>query len=212
MEYKLSPKYTHDKLHDPSHDDLIDVVEDTWQQYVFGPVQTLLDHPHGDVAAMTLLSSYFEAVWSYISGESSDGKSSEFFVKGFCKVFRADGGGAELAAKAIYKNLRCGVAHAGLPTHKVHYSRDGAKTFYLTYPKNPDGTLDMTVPPRSIVVNPIRMFDGVTHHFTELMKTLRAAEDPTLVEAFDKSVRRLWGVGAEENTIAMTEEEFLGRA
>jgi len=188
----------------------VDVVEDTWQQYVFGPVQILFDNPHGDIAAMTLLSSYFEAVWSYISGESSDGESREFFVQGFCKVFRADGGDVEIAAKAIHKNLRCGVAHAGLPTHKVYYSRDGAKTFCLTYPKNPDGALDMTVPPCSIVVNPIRMFDGIMYHFKELLKTLREAKDPTLVEAFDRSVRRLWGIGTEEGVIAMTEEDFLG--
>lgn len=104
------------------------------------------------------------------------------------------------------------MAHAGLPTHKAHYSRDGAKTFYLTYPKNPDGTLNMTVPSCSIVANPVRMFEGVKHHFSELLKKLRDAEDPTLVSAFDCSVKRLWGVGAGKNIIAMTEEDFLGKA
>ncbi|MFC7366760.1 hypothetical protein [Vreelandella zhaodongensis] len=125
MEHEISPNYKHDKLDDPTHEDLVDVVEDTWRHYVFAPVHVLLDQPHGDIAAMTLLSSYFEAIWSYVSGESSEGKSRVFFKNGFCEVFKADGESCEIAARAIYKNLRCGVAHAGLPNHKVSYSREG---------------------------------------------------------------------------------------
>ncbi len=212
MEYELSANYRHEKLHNPSHEDIVDVVEDTWQHYVFSPVQMLLDQPYGDIAAMTLLSSYFEAIWSYISGESSERRSREFFCKGFCQVFRADGGDCGVAAEAIFKNLRCGVAHAGLPKRKVNYSREGAKAFYLTFPKQSNGSLDTTAPPRSIVVNPIRFFDAVKQHFDRLISKLRTAGDPVLVEAFDSIARQLWGVGEEENIIGMTEEEFLGRS
>lgn len=210
MDQQLSPNYTHEKLENHSHGDLVDVFEDMWKYYVFSPVELLLRHPHGDVAAMTVLSSYFEAAWSYLSGKDSDKKSAAFFVEGFCQIFVSDDAGVEIAARAIYKHIRCGLAHAGMPSHKVLYSRNGVKPFYLTYPKRKDGTLNLEAPVRSIIVNPMRMYEGVNMHFHDYVSKLRAADDQALVDSFKRTVIRLWGLGEEECIIAMTERQFLG--
>lgn len=212
MDEQLSPNYKHKKFENPSHADLVDVFEDIWTYHVFSPVEMLLHHPHGDVAAMTVLSAYFEAVWSFLSGEDSNKKSTEFFIKGFCQVFTSDDAGVEKAAKSIYKHIRCGLAHAGMLTHIVSYSRSGAKAFYLTYPKKTDGTLNIEAPVRSIVVNPMGMYEGVIKHFHNYVSKLRAADNQALVDSFQRTAHRLWGLGEKENIIAITEEEFLGRA
>lgn len=211
MEHRLSPRYDHEKLEDPTLSNLIDVFEDSWMGFVFSPAERLLSCPDGDVAAMTLITSYFEAIWIYLTGEDSDRKSQEFFVNGFCRVFSADSPGIDIAAKAIYKHIRCGLAHTGMLTHKVNFSPVGDKAFFLTYPKNPDGSLNMSAPVASIIVNPMRMYDGVSQHFRTYVGALRSGERHDLTSPFQLAVTKLWGLGKGDNIIGMSEAEFNGR-
>jgi hypothetical protein len=212
MEAELSPSYSHEKLENPSFSDLVDVFEDLWRHCFFAPVDLLLKTPKGDIAAMTVLCSYFEAIAGYLSGEDTNGRSREFFVKGFCLVFRSDSPEIHKAAEAIYKHIRCGLAHEGMLSHKVNYSRAGARAFFLTYRKASDGSLDISAGVVSIIVNPLRMYLGVLHHFDGYIHALREAKDQVLIEAFQRTVERQWALGTSENIIGMTETEFLGRA
>ncbi|MBA1147842.1 hypothetical protein H0Z60_12370 [Ectothiorhodospiraceae bacterium WFHF3C12] len=211
MEHFVSPRYDHSKLENPSFTDLIDVFEDSWRGYVFCPAKTLLDHSN-DVAAMTLLTSYFEAIAIYLTGEDSEGKSRRFFVKGFLQCFDANTEGDELVSKEIYKHIRCGLAHTGMLSPRVNFSREGAHAFYVTYPRNPDGSLDVKAPAASIVVNPKRMYEGVLRHFEQYIMDLRGGSQPDLADSFGKAVSLLWALGEGENVIGMTEDEFKGRA
>lgn len=111
MEHLISPRFNHSKIESGRLVDLIDVFEDSWRSYVFGPASYLLERPDCDVAAMTLITSYFEAISIYITGEDSDGRSKEFFVIGFSRCFGAGDSGIDIAAKEIYKHIRCGLAH-----------------------------------------------------------------------------------------------------
>jgi hypothetical protein len=97
-------------------------------------------------------------------------------------------------------------------SHKVNYSRAGAKAFFLTYRKASDGSLDVAAGVVSIIVNPLRMYQGVLHHFDGYVRALREAKDQVLIEAFQRSAERQWALGVSENIIGMTEAEFLGRA
>lgn len=212
MEAALSPSYSHEKLENPSLNDLVDVFEDLWRHCFFAPLDLLLKTPNGDIAAMTVLCSYFEAIGGYMSGENTNRRAREFFVKSFCLVFHSNSPEIHKAAEAIYKNIRCGLAHDGMLSHKVNYSRAGTKAFFLTYRKMPDASLDIAAGMVSIIVNPLRMYQGVLHHFDEYVRALREGKNQVLVEAFKKTVERQWALGTSENIIGMTEAEFLGRA
>ena len=114
VEYFVSPRYDHFKLENPSLLDLIDVFEDSWLGYVFEPARLLLDNGD-DVAAMTLVTSYFEAINIYTIGESSAGKSRQYFVNGFSKCFNASTGGVEKCPiKTSIRTLQAHVYYAGL--------------------------------------------------------------------------------------------------
>lgn len=211
MEYQLSPSYSHEKLENPTFSDLVDVLEDLWQNCIFSPARLLLNSPYGEIAAITIIGSYFEAMASYTSGEDSNGRSRKFFITGFCDVFHSRSEEIRHAAAAIYKHIRCGLAHEGMFSYKVSYSRAGAQAFQVTYPKKPDGSLDTNAEVASILFNPVRMYEGVEKHFKNYLAKLRSSEDEVLCEAFQKSVVRLWGLGKGENNAGMTEAEFLGR-
>lgn len=211
MDERISPKYTHEKLANPTTTDLIDVFEDLWRSYVFEPVRTLLNSPNGSVAAMSVLCSYYEAIESLFMGQSSRNQSQVFFTKGFSRVFSAPSG-IEEAAKEIYSHVRCGLAHEGMLRSKVHYSRDGHKAFFLTHPKNSDGTLDVTGPSESIIVNPERMYSVTLDHFERYVDSLRSSTDSLQVTNFESFVTQQYDVGGGESIIGMTYDEFTGKA
>ena len=212
MQAQLSPSFTHEKLENPTLSDLIDVFEDMWRKCFLAPVDLLLRTANCDIAAMTVLCSYFEAIAGYVTGENTNGRSKEFFVKGICLVYRSYSPEINKGAEAIYKHIRCGLAHEGMLSHKVNFSRSGAKVFFLTYRKNPDGSLDISSGVASIIVNPLRMYQGVLQHFDRYVRSLREGADQALIDAFRKTVERQWSLGTGENIIGMTEDEFLGRA
>lgn len=182
---------------------------DVWRGYVFAPARLLLDSPHGDIAAMTILCGYFEAIASYTSGEDSNGKSRHFFTDGICQVFQSQAVGIQEAARAIYKHIRRGLAHEGMLSHKVNYSRIRPEVFLFSYRKKADDSLNTGGEVASIVINPLRVFEPAEQHFTAYVLRLRTADDPSLCEAFRTAVTRQWALGAEENVIGMTEAEFL---
>lgn len=211
MEIQLSPSYSHEKLENPTFNDLVDVFEDLWRNYIFSQTELLLCTPNGDIAAMTILCPYFEAIGGYTAGINTDRRAKEFFIKGFGRVFRSDSPELQRAAESVYKYVRCGLAHEGMLGHKVHYSRAGAKAFYLTYRRTKDGSLDFNSGVLSIIINPVRIYEGTIQHFNEYIKTLRSGSNKALSEAFQNIVQSQWAIGASENIIAVTENEFLGR-
>ena len=212
MKQKLTPNYDHEKLENPSLADLIDVFEDAWKGYILVPAQVLLNTPNGDIAAIALLSPYFETIEALYQGKSSDRRSGEFFIAGFLRVFDRNSGladerDAKNAAKAIYKNVRNGVAHTGFPTNRVHFQRTNRNAFILTYPRFPNGQLN-TASVHSIVFNAERIHDAVNWHFAHYVKALRKPLETTLRDNFDRLMRSEWGIGKGDNVVGMTEEEF----
>lgn len=213
MKQMLTPNYDHEKVANPSLADLLDVFEDAWKGYILAPAQVLLNTPNGDIAAIILLSPYFESIEAIYRGESSDRRSREFFIAGFLRVFDktsglADERDAKNAAKAIYKNVRSGVAHTGFPTDQVHFQRTNRNAFVLTYPRLPDGQLD-TASVHSIVFNAQRVHDAVTRHFANYVNALRQPHETILQNNFNRLMRSEWGIGKDDNVVGMTEEEFV---
>lgn len=205
MDEWLSPNFRHDKLEAPTFGDLVDVFEDLWLHHIFNPVAALLDMPHGDVAAMLVLSSYYEAIESLYRGTSSKSRSRDFFVAGFCRVFKADYPNIAKAASAVYEHVRCGLAHEGMFTYKVQYSHAALRAFLLTYPKRADGSLDIEAEVTSIVINPVRTFQGTKTHFSSYVSSLRQRTDTGLCDTFETSIARLWALGQGNLIIGATE-------
>lgn len=212
MKQQLTPHYDHDKVANPTCADLIDVFEDAWKGYVLDQVQTLLKAPNGHIAAMTLLCSYFEPIESLHQGKPSDFQSREFFVRGFLRVFdrTSNPNVTKLAAQAIYHNVRCGVAHTGFPTHRVHIQRTNPHAFIVTYPLLPNGQPNMELQVESVLVNAQRMYDAVNWHLDRYLEALRKGDDVTLRTHFERLMCSSWGIGEDDNVVGMTEDEFLG--
>lgn len=212
MKQQLTPNYDHEKVANPTCADLIDVFEDAWKSYVLAQVEVLLGNPNGDIAAMTLLCSYFESIEALHRGESSGRQTKKFFVEGFLRVFEktSNPNGAKTAAEAIYRHVRCGVAHTGFPTLRVHIQRTNPNAFILTYPRLADGRLDTESPIQSVLVNAQRMYEAVNWHLDRYLETLRKPDEVTLQTNFDCLMRSSWGIGADDNVVGMTEEEFIG--
>ncbi|MDE0704284.1 MAG: hypothetical protein OXH59_11225 [Rhodospirillaceae bacterium] len=213
MKQMLTPNYDHEKVANPSLDDLIDVFEDAWKGYILAPAQMLLNTPNGDISAMILLSPYFESIEALYQGKSSDGKSRKFFVAGFLRVFEKitgldDKRHAKNAAEAVYRNIRCGAAHTGFPTYRVGFQRINRNAFHLTYPRFPDGKLDTASPVHSILFNAQRIHDSVSWHLENYVKTLRQPHETTLRDNFNSLMRSEWGIGKGNNVVGMTEEAF----
>ena len=212
MKQQLTPTYDHEKIADPTCDDLIDVFADAWKGYVLDQVKMLLNNRNGDIAAMTLLCSYFESIEVLHRGESSDRRSKDFFVQGFLRVFdkTSSPDSVKTAAEAIYRHVRCGVAHTGFPTLRVHIQRVNPNAFILTYPLLADGELDTASPVRSVLLNAQRMHEAVTWHLDRYLTALRKPDQVTLRTNFERLMRSSWGIGQDDNVVGMTEDEFIG--
>ena len=210
MKQRLTPHYDHAKVANPTCADQVDIFEDAWKRYTLGQIQGLLRNPHGDIAAMILLCSYFESIEALHRGESSVRRSKEFFAQGFLRVFQkhSDPNVAIAAAEAIYRHVRCGVAHTGFPTLRVHIQRTNPNAFILTYPLLPDGQPDPKSSVQSVLVNAQRMYDAMNWHLVQFVDTLRLHDDVILQMNFDHPMRSSCGIGEYDNVVGMTETEF----
>ena len=216
MKQRLTPNYTHEKISNPTYADLIDVFEDAWKGYVLSPAQVVLNNPNGDIAAVTLLSPYFESIESLYRGKSSEGNSRDFFVAGFLRVFEKISGldgakDAKNAANAIYRHVRCGATHSGFPTYRVGFHRTNSNAFILTYRRLPGGRLDTASTVSSILINAQRIHNAVAYHLNQYVEALRQPRSTVLHSNFDRLMRSSWGIGEDDNVVAMTEEQFASR-
>lgn len=59
MDTRISPNYPATKLDNPTHEDLVDVLEDRVRFWLFEPAKALAPHPIGQVAGFNLLMGYF---------------------------------------------------------------------------------------------------------------------------------------------------------
>ena len=217
MQYRtrhlISPNYTHEKLEPPFFKDIVDVFEDRMLHLLINPAKALLKIPHGSVAAVSLATTYMEAIEIYLSGADSKHKSREFFSRGFKAVFDKPTDpefiGAAFAS-FLYDLLRCGFAHEGMFRHGIFFSTVRAEAFLITWPKK-DGQFDPKGSLESVMINPHKYVEAVERHFLKYVRDLRSLSDSPLKEKFKAAVDLKWELHAPERTIGLTEEEFYRR-
>lgn len=180
---------------------------------MLNPVKVLLDTPTGHVAAIGILSTYFESIEVYKTGADSNRKSKKFFTQCFCEIFgtKDDSYSKDAmtdVANAFYSQGRCGFAHDGLFKNRLFFSNVNQDALILTYPRT-DGKVDTTKPVQSIVVNPFRFAKLVFDHFEQYMSQLRDPHATEVRGRFLQAVAIKWGEENEEARIALTQDEFL---
>lgn len=207
----ISPNYTEAKLIPPFYRDLVDVFEDRMRHWMLYPAQRLLNEMHGQIAAVGILINYFEGIEIYLTGKDSKGKSSLFFGNGYKKVFKMQSESEEAAdacAKALYDQARCGFAHDGLFRRRVCFTNSSQHTILVTWPKT-NGQLVFSGGVESIVINPTKFYQEISHHFESYVEDLKRGEDDALITAFKSAVDLKWGLGEGHLTIGMSRQEFI---
>lgn len=205
----ISPNFPDEKLNNPSIEDLIDVFEDCIKSWVIEPACVLLGMPHGFVAAMCLLLTYFEGYSIYRRGEDSRGRSKVFFREGFRDVFRnvtVDPALIDRVSDVLYGDARCGFFHDGMLRERILFSEQFDAEFVVTVPKV-SGKPAQTGAIASILINPRSFCRTVATHFVDYVWALRDVKNTALRANFKAAVDAKWSPDTSV-PIGMSEDEF----
>jgi hypothetical protein len=180
----ISPSFTHEKLESPTYQDLVDVFEDRVRNWFLSPASKLLEMRNCDIAAVALLTNYFESIEIYISGHDSKKRSTKFFARGFGRVFSVQYPRfSEKIAASMYDQARCGFAHDGVFRNRVFFSNARPDPILITWPKK-NGVFDESGEIESIIINPARFYESIQLHFDRYIKKLREGADTEAGRAF----------------------------
>jgi hypothetical protein len=191
----VSPHYDISKLQSGDIEDKIDVFVDQMNGWLIAHAHALAsdDYPnsqHTGFAILSLIGSYFEAIASFLTGESSEGKSTQFFGIGFRAVFPefesqvVARGFADVDAElkrlsdAYYREVRCGLFHEAMVR---------AGTVIV---KGTGLTLQVAEEPSSkkltFEIEPFQLLRRVQKHFDDYITNLRRPTEVQLRTNFER--------------------------
>jgi hypothetical protein len=141
--------------------------ENYMSRYILGIAENLAAHvaagsgPLADSIYFILagITSYFESINQFVTGDDSEGKSKQFFREGFRLVFPATTL-TDPELNQIYKWLRCGMYHTAMPT-------TGATYLHPAFPQAIDK--DAT----GLKINPVELVKVIRAHFDRFMADLK---------------------------------------
>jgi hypothetical protein len=189
----VSPSFTAQKLENPGIEDKIDVFEDQVNGWVLSHAKVLASEKnpyrrHCGIAVLMIAGSYFESLASFLRGESSDGKSKQFFAIGLQNVFPdiLKAAGEEKTADpdkvfsdfagTFYAELRCGLFHEAMIRGRIFI----APASELVGNTGLAAVIDTRAHKlATIVIDPERFLSHVANHFADYVQKLR---DPSQVE------------------------------
>jgi hypothetical protein len=206
METYISPNYTQEKLDNPEIDDLIDVMKDRVLNWLFEPAKKLIAEKNGFLGALCLLLSYFEGVWTYISGIDSKGKSKQYFRNAFLDVFSSSEYPPELlrrVADIVYEDARCGFFHDGLLRSRIYLAELNKHDMLIALPRRPDGKVDINGKIESILIDPKYFLAAIERHFIDYLLCLRNPEEKTKRENFITIAKEKWDYEGDGTIIGL---------
>jgi hypothetical protein len=127
--------------------------------------------PHGGFAALSVVTSYFEMIGTYLSGKAEDRGSAKAFATGLRSVLDPHkAGSADHIPDALYKaliaalyvDLRCGLYHAGITGPNILL-------------RIADDMPIVGVEDGRVLLDPRKLVDAVRFHF---MQYIQAPMDP----------------------------------
>jgi hypothetical protein len=102
---------------------------------------------------LSIASAYFEMIQQFIDGKESKSNSIDFFKRGFKDVY-PDMHLPDESIEKIYKVVRCGMYHGGMPKINCHLSRYFQPGFHLCR--------------NEIHVNPAAVVREIRQHFEKI--------------------------------------------
>lgn len=197
----VSPHYLYDHidLETASIDDRVAVFEDRIRGYFTTPAR-LLGNIYENSIMLILLSvmSCIELIEVLHRGESSRGRSQEFFQSGFRRVFNPQApphvtldefeNHLQKMLEAVYVQVRCGLMHVGTTRSKVLISKELPAPAMIHYNETQDRA-------ESITLNPHRTLLALKVFVSEYCRDLRDHNNVELRTRFDQGWRALQDEG-----------------
>ena len=192
---RISPSFSAEKLQSPTLEDLIDVFEDRMIYWLLKPAKFLAPHPHGQVASLNLMLTYFEGVWSYVQGQDSRGNSEIFFTDCFVEVFESCGLSPDVLRRIgeiLFEDGRYGFLHDGFFRERIFFGRVPGGCMEYEVPLRGE-LLDHTGDIRSVTIDVEGFLAYIEGHFRKLLLALRDTSQEDLRSRFHQICREKWG-------------------
>lgn len=206
METFISPNYSQEKLDKPTIDDLVDVFKDRVLNWLFEPAKKLMIEKKGYFGALCILLTYFEGIWTYITGKDSKGKSKKYFINAFLDVFNSSDLSPKLltrVAKILYEDGRCGFFHDGMLRNRIFLTDLNQIDMLITLPRKPDGKVDVDGQIESILIDPKYFMAAIERHFIDYLLCLRNPNESVKREYFLKIAKEKWDYEGEAVVIGL---------
>lgn len=206
METFISPNYTQEKLNKPTIDDLVDVLKDRVLNWLFEPAKKLITEKDSYFAVLCILLTYFEGIWTYITGIDSKGNSKKYFNDAFLDVFNSSNLSTELltrVAKILYEDGRCGFFHDGMLRNRIFLTDLNQIDMLITLPRKPDGKIDVNGQIESILIDSKYFMAAIERHFIDYLLCLRNPDESVKRENFLKIAKEKWNYEGEGVVIGL---------
>lgn len=145
------------------------VYEDRQKEWFFNIAEELKKNNEAGFVILMLASSYLESNQQYREGESSEGKSEDFFKKALARVFPRV---TENQKNLLYKEMRCGFFHDGITR----------KTIFITGEQK--GILKEER--GNLIINPHLFFDAIRMDFEKYISFIKEKSNHLERENFEK--------------------------
>ncbi len=209
MDSFISPNFTQDKLDNPTMDDLIDVLKDRVLNWLFEPAKKLLTEKEDWFGAVCLLLTYFEGIWSYVTGIDSKGNSKKYFKDAFLDVFGESGHPLELLiriAEVLYEDGRCGFFHDGMMRSRIFVVELKYHNMLITLPRKQDRLIDLNGEIQSILIDPRSFMAAIERHFIDYLLCLRNPQQTLKRENFQRIAKEKWDYEGPGAVIGLNRE------
>jgi len=200
MKTFISPNYPQEKLDNPTIDDLIDVFKDRVFNWLFEPAKKLITEKHGYFGALCLLLTYFEGIWTYMTGTDSKRNSKKYFKEAFLDVFSSSGHDPHLLnriATIMYEDGRCGFFHDGMLRSRIFLTDLNHIDMLITLPRKADGNIDVNGKIESILIDPKYFMVAIERHFIDYLLCLRNPAQKVKRKKFLKIAKEKWDYEGE---------------
>jgi hypothetical protein len=209
MDTFISPNYAQDKFDNPTMDDLIDVLKDRVLNWLFEPAKRLLAEKDDWFGALCLLLTYFEGIWSYVTGVDSKGNSKKYFKDAFLDVFGQSAHPLDLlvrVAEVLYEDGRCGFFHDGMLRSRIFVVELQNHDMLITLPRKQDRSIDLNGEIQSILIDPRYFMAAIERHFIDYLLSLRNPQQKLKRENFQRIAKEKWDYEGPGTVIGLNKD------